>query len=80
MRILNQRAQEDNHLEEMVKQRLKLSAKIILDDLPTPEEEPYDEFPGNYCLVEQQQFASTSNRLISFLHLLLSLVSSRAHR
>ncbi|XP_067935111.1 uncharacterized protein [Watersipora subatra] len=41
----NLRAQEDNHLEEMVKQRLKLSAKIILDDLPTPEEEPYDEFP-----------------------------------
>ena len=30
----------------MVEQRLKLSAKVILEDLPPPEEPEYDEFPG----------------------------------
>lgn len=30
----------------MVEQRLKLSAKVILEDLPPPDVPEYDEFPG----------------------------------
>jgi len=34
-----------------VQQRLKLSAKVILEDLPPPDVEEFDEFPGlfNSC-------------------------------
>jgi len=39
-----QREEEDLHLEKMVQQRLRLSAKVILDDLPV--EPVQDEFPG----------------------------------
>ena len=46
-----QRAQEDENLQRLIEQRLKLSAKVIIEDLPPPEVEEYDEFPGNsICL------------------------------
>lgn len=45
--LVLQRVSEDEHLQRMVEQRLKLSAKVILEDLPPPDEPEYDEFPGN---------------------------------
>ena len=53
----------------MVEQRLKLSAKVILEDLPPPEEPEYEEFPGKPMRASRQTIITTASHKFHWINL-----------